>query len=250
MFRDLRHHTCPSPDSTEGRTTPKFYVSKLYTTNTNSSSSLSSSPSAAPSPSSTSTMEMQIDMPNVLTATNNTESSISSSGIGSSVQCQSEQNSDLEGSDFDSDNQMKLSAVRAALNARFDKKIDDPTNNSIKNLFFERVRTDSTETDASIEFKQPTKDVQNDNLYNEQLSINEENSTSHESDEKTKLLLNNTNEITMIPALVVSMNEFEIDNSIENSKEKILSNEQVSVAVVPNEIAMTECETNNSTENI
>lgn len=191
---------------------------------------------------------MQIDIPNVLTATNNTESSISSSGIGSSVQCQSEQNSDLEGSDFDSDNQIKLSSVRAALNARFDKKVDDPINNQLKNVFFERVRTDSTETDASIEFKQPSKDVQNDNLYSEQSSMNEENSTSIENvtdnDEKNKLL-NNSNEITMIPALVVSMNEVEIDNSTENNcKEKMLSNEQVSVAV-PNEIAMTDSTENN-----
>lgn len=51
--------TCPSPDSTEGRTTPKLYVSKLYT-NSTTSSSLSSSPSttSAPSPS----MEIPIDL--------------------------------------------------------------------------------------------------------------------------------------------------------------------------------------------
>lgn len=57
--------TCPSPDSAEGRTTPKFYTSKFSTNNSMSSSSLSSSPIAAPSPS----MEIQIDLPSI-TASN------------------------------------------------------------------------------------------------------------------------------------------------------------------------------------
>lgn len=53
--------TCPSPDSTEGRTTPKFYTSKFSTNNSMSSSSLSSSPIAAPSPS----MEIQMELPSI-----------------------------------------------------------------------------------------------------------------------------------------------------------------------------------------
>lgn len=56
--------TCPSPDSAEGRTTPKFYTSKFSTNNSMSSSSLSSSPVAAPSPS----MEIQIDLPSINTS--------------------------------------------------------------------------------------------------------------------------------------------------------------------------------------
>ncbi|XP_037051749.1 protein FAM122A [Bradysia coprophila] len=56
---------CPSPDSAEGRTTPKFYPSKFSTNNSMSSSSLSSSPIAAPSPS----MEVQIDLPSIAPST-------------------------------------------------------------------------------------------------------------------------------------------------------------------------------------
>ena len=64
LFSSGNSPICQSPDSTEGRTTPKLYVSKLYTNNIYSSSSLSSSPSttSAPSPS----MEIQMDLPNML----------------------------------------------------------------------------------------------------------------------------------------------------------------------------------------
>lgn len=96
--------TCPSPDSTEGRTTPKFYISKLYATNTNSSSSLSSSPSAAPSPSSTGTMEMQIEIPHVL-ACNRSNSVVPLSEATRA--CKLELNNDLDGSDIDIDCQIK-----------------------------------------------------------------------------------------------------------------------------------------------
>lgn len=63
---------CPSPDSSEDRSTPKFYISKLY------SSSLSSSPTAAPSPSLQSTLEMQLDLPNVHSCGSSSSSSSSS----------------------------------------------------------------------------------------------------------------------------------------------------------------------------
>ncbi|KAJ6645932.1 P2R1A-PPP2R2A-interacting phosphatase regulator 1 [Pseudolycoriella hygida] len=60
--------TCPSPDSVEGRTTPKLYTSKFSTNNSMSSSSLSSSPVAAPSPS----MEIQIDLPSIVPSAEST----------------------------------------------------------------------------------------------------------------------------------------------------------------------------------
>lgn len=63
--------TCPSPDSVEGRTTPKFYTSKFGTSNSMSSSSLSSSPIAVPSPS----MEIQIDLPSITPSTEPTQPS-------------------------------------------------------------------------------------------------------------------------------------------------------------------------------
>lgn len=124
---------CPSPDSTEGRTTPKFYISKLCTANTNSSSSHSSSLSAAPSPNSSSAMEIPMDLPNLL-----------SSKVANSVDV----NSDLDccsDVDFDCDSQNKLHA-----DEKFTVQKRDEACEKLKKLFFTRVSTDSTETDCSF----------------------------------------------------------------------------------------------------
>lgn len=125
---------CPSPDSTEGRTTPKFYISKLCTANTNSSSSHSSSLSAAPSPNSSSAMEIPIDLPNLC-----------SKAVNSDV------NSDLDCSDvdFDSDSQNKLPTANDP-DEKFTTRKRDEACENLKKLFFTRVSTDSTETDCSF----------------------------------------------------------------------------------------------------
>lgn len=131
---------CPSPDSTEGRTTPKFYISKLCTANTNSSSSHSSSLSAAPSPNS-SAMDIPMDLPNLCSKATN-----------------SDLNSDLDCSDvdFDSDSQNKPTAQDVDEKTATQKR--DEACEKLKKLFFaSRVSTDSTETDcSSIDFKQQT----------------------------------------------------------------------------------------------
>lgn len=131
---------CPSPDSTEGRTTPKFYISKLCTANTNSSSSHSSSLSAAPSPNSSSAMEIPMDIPNLCTKAVN-----------------SDLNSDLDCSDvdFDSDSQNKPTSQDVDDKTVTQKR--DEACEKIKKLFLARVSTDSTETDcSSIDFKPQT----------------------------------------------------------------------------------------------
>lgn len=130
---------CPSPDSTEGRTTPKFYISKLCTANTNSSSSQSSSLSAAPSPNSSSAMEIPMDIPNLCAKAVN-----------------SDLNSDLDCSDvdFDSDSQNKPTA--RDVDEKSVTQHRDEACEKLKKLFFARVSTDSTETDCSIEFKPQT----------------------------------------------------------------------------------------------
>lgn len=125
--------TCPSPDSTEGRTTPKLYISKLYATNTNSSSSLSSSPSAVPSPSSAAAMEIQIEIPNVLTCNR----SISVSSLSDTTQaCKLETHNDFDGSDIVID----YKCTKEDDNVR--KLEIDPTTTNCKNLIsvrFSRV---------------------------------------------------------------------------------------------------------------
>lgn len=137
--------SCPSPDSTEGRTTPKFYISKLCTTNTNSSSSHSSSLSAAPSPNSSSAMEIPMDIPNLCVKT-----------IGTVSSANSDLNSDIDCSDVDFENDDKSMQKR------------DDTCEKLKKLFFARVSTDSTETDcSSIDFKPQSTTEINLNLLQE-----------------------------------------------------------------------------------
>lgn len=126
---------CPSPDSTEGRTTPKFYISKLCTANTNSSSSQSSSLSAAPSPNSSSAMEIPMDIiPNLCAKATN-----------------SDLNSDLDCSDvdFDSDSQNKQTTHDADEKSAAQKR--DEACEKLKKIFFTRVSTD-----CSIDFKPQT----------------------------------------------------------------------------------------------
>lgn len=168
--------------------------------NTNSSSSLSSSPSAAPSPSAASTMEMQIDLPNSLITSSNAEPNVSSSTRCQSIHGHSEPGSDMDGSDMDSDSQLKVSNIRNSLNERFVgvKKIDNTENATITTLsntqngrFFERVRTDSTETDASIEFKSQPNMINNDTVQNNVLYNNEDMPTEAfetNSDKNTQIL--------------------------------------------------------------
>lgn len=149
--------SCPSPDSTEGRTTPKFYVSKLCTANTNSSSSQSSSLSAAPSPNS-SGMESPMDIMPTLCAKVITQSSHCGS---------SELNSDLDSSDvdFDSDTAQHKGIMAAAIVA--------PKRNTLTK-YLARVSTDSNETDCSIDFKahQLNNDLLNTNLIHANLMDN------------------------------------------------------------------------------
>lgn len=122
---------CPSPDSTEGRTTPKFYISKLCTANTNSSSSHSSSLSAAPSPNSSSAMEIPIDLPNLCTKVTNSD-------VNSDLECCSDV-------DLDCDSQNKLHT-----DEKFTTQKRDEACEKLKKLFFTRVSTDSVETDCSF----------------------------------------------------------------------------------------------------
>lgn len=132
--------SCPSPDSTEGRTTPKFYISKLCT---NSSSSHSSSLSAAPSPNSSTAMEIPIDIPNLC-----------AKAIATVTSANSDLNSDIDCSDVDcdSDSQNKANAQDLSMNQGGPKR--DETCEKLPQLFFSRVSTDSTETDcSSVDFK-------------------------------------------------------------------------------------------------
>lgn len=132
---------CPSPDSTEGRTTPKFYISKLCTANTNSSSSHSSSLSAAPSPNSSSAMEMPMDIPTLCSKAAN-----------------SDLNSDLDCSDVDcdSDSQNKLPTAQDVDEKTAATLKRDEACEKLKKLFFSRVSSDSTEMECGTEFKAET----------------------------------------------------------------------------------------------
>lgn len=153
---------CPSPDSTEGRTTPKFYISKLCTANTNSSSSQSSSLSAAPSPNSSSAMEIPIDIP-----------SLCAKAVNSDL------NSDLDSSDVDCDSDsQKLSAPDHDVMQNRDEACE-----KMKKLFFARVSTDSTETDCSIEFKsQTTTSESNSHLSDNKTDVTMECDSSKKPD--------------------------------------------------------------------
>lgn len=151
--------TCPSPDSTEGRTTPKFYVSKLCTANTNSSSSQSSSLSAAPSPNS-SGMESPMDIMPALCA----------KVIARSPHCgSSELNSDLDSSDADFDSDTAQHKMVAAIAAP----------KPLAKLYSARVSTDSNETDCSIDYKahQLNNDLLNTNLMHAHLLDNKSESS-------------------------------------------------------------------------
>lgn len=154
---------CPSPDSTEGRTTPKFYISKLCTANTNSSSSHSSSLSAAPSPNSSSAMEIPIDLPNLC-----------SKAVNSDV------NSDLDCSDvdFDSDSQNKLATVHDA-DEKFTTQKRDEACEKLKKLFFARV----SETDCSFK-SQPNEGI---GIGVDELNAPDNKSDSMECDSSKKI---------------------------------------------------------------
>lgn len=157
--------TCPSPDSTEGRTTPKFYISKLYTNNTNSSCSLSSSPSAAASPNSASAMEMQIDIPNsIISSTSNNTDSNNSSGIFSiepistpSVNQPSEVINSNNSSMHESD-RLDDSKIEKIIKDEEAILINPEILNKDKKMYFDRITTDNAD-DNAISQQQLTESV-------------------------------------------------------------------------------------------
>lgn len=192
--------SCPSPDSTEGRTTPKFYISKLCT---NSSSNHSSSMSAAPSPNSSSAMEIPIDIPNLC-----------AKAIATVTSANSELNSDIECSDLDFENDDKMLPVQKP----------DETCEKLKKLFFARVSTDSTETDcSSIDFKpQLLGNESNLNLIVQEPAIDNKSESSMDCD---SLKMKTADNFGIVQNLITSTDDFEVVNgpvvSITNVDETI-----------------------------
>lgn len=174
-FSSRGHSPCRSPDSTEGRTTPKFYISKLCIANTNSSSSQSSS-SAAPSPNS-SAMELPMDIIPNLCAKAISNSNCANSDVNSDLDC-----SDV---DFDSDSQQKTTKQIKM------HKRDAEACEKLKKLYFARVSTDSAETDCSIDFKtQLNNELLNTNLLNDSNLLDNKSESSMDCD-STKKSMNN-----------------------------------------------------------
>lgn len=230
--------SCPSPDSTEGRTTPKFYISKLCTNNTNSSSSHSSSMSAAPSPNSSSAMEIPIDIPNLC-----------AKAIATVTSANSDLNSDIECSDLDFENDDKMLPAQKR----------DETCEKLKKLFFARVSTDSTETDcSSIDFKpQLLNNETNLNLIVQEPTIDNKSESSMDCD---SMKMKTADNFSIVQNLITSSDDFalangplvsitNVDEAIElNSKCVPIDNECITVSndvVVP--IAVATKSTDNST---
>lgn len=228
--------SCPSPDSTEGRTTPKFYISKLCT---NSSSSHSSSMSAAPSPNSSSAMEIQIDLPNLC-----------AKAIATATSANSDLNSDIECSDLDFENDDKMLPTQKP----------DESCESLKKLFFARVSTDSTETDcSSIDFK-PQLLLSNESNLNSAVQEPAIDNKSESSMDCDSLKMKMANNFSIVQNLITLTDDFVVANgpvvSISNVDERIelnpkcvpIDNECVTVSndVVPIAIAAKSTD-NNST---
>lgn len=209
--------SCPSPDSTEGRTTPKFYISKLCTNNTNSSSSHSSSMSAAPSPNSSSAMETSIDIPNLC-----------AKAIGTVTSANSDMNSDIECSDLDFENDYKMLPAQKR----------DETVENLKKLFFARVSTDSTETDcSSIDFKpQLLSNASNLNLAVQEPTIDNKSESSMDCD---SLKMKTADNFSIIQNLITSTDEtiklnpkcVPIDNGCVTVSNDVDTAERVPIAV-------------------
>lgn len=186
---------------------------------------------------------MQIDIPNSLaynSVTSNTDSN-NSSGTPTPINSQSmhthsEHNSDLDGSDIDSDSQMKATIIH---------KKNDETCNQLKNLFFERVRTDSTDTETnSIDFKNQTKDEHIPNSYKD-LSI-ENKILSIEFDSN----MMSTKEVGLLPTLLSSINEVELNKPMESVIESKFETIKSIENLATNVSASNMINSVNSTENL
>lgn len=147
---------------------------------------------------------MQIDVSNALMC-NSTTSNTGTQPIIQSSHPNSEVNSDLDGSDFDVDSDSQIKQDKCN-NKSLPK--NEQTCDQMKNLFFERVPSDISETDNSIDFKAQPNDAPDSEFYNDSSSETKRLSTEFDSGEQP--LIPDTTEMEVIPSLISSINDVEI----------------------------------------